>query len=285
MAQEINKLSNATNTALALSNLVLVTPQVDKGYQPQDKDGNILLVDAFLFNYEGDQQVRLSSDITDHYVEDNTSIQDQISLKPEEFNTVGYIGELTDFFENESVILKVLRQKLLVINAYTPELSASAQYAYNVAFQTYQVSQRVLSAYSINKWRSVNAENSEINVIGSNGLRDRGQNINKNQTKQQIAFQQLYGYWRDRVLFTVQTPWAIFKNMAIKDLVSIQSADTRMTTDFEITWKMIRFAKTTEDFNSINTIFNNQSAAEKNIGGGSTGAETSYLSKVFPGSF
>ena len=88
-------------------------------------------------------------------------------------------------------------------------------------------------------WGSITGDNSGTSVISGQGI-----TIARNQTKQQIAFQQFYGYWRTRTLFTIQTPWAIFQNMAIKSLRAIQSEETRMITDFEVTFKLMRFAET-----------------------------------------
>jgi hypothetical protein len=275
MAKELNPLADATTTALALSSLILVTPQVSKGYQPQDKNGN-LLNQTFVFSYEGEQMSQFGSTITDHFTENNESLQDHIALKPEIFKTTGYVGELGDFIPDLPPVLRQLQQKLILLSAFAPELSASAQNAYNQAFQSYQAVQSLAS--SVNSWKSIDGE--EINVIGSTGLRDDIPNINPNQTKQQIAYQQLYGYWRSRTLFTIQTPWAIFKNMAIEDVRAIQGEDTKSYSTFEVSWKMIRFAQVKEVYSSESSIFNNQLATEKNIGEGSTGADQIFDSRL-----
>ena len=43
---------------------------------------NAFGVGGFVFDSEGDTTVNLSADITDHYLEDNTSVQDHIAIKP-----------------------------------------------------------------------------------------------------------------------------------------------------------------------------------------------------------
>jgi hypothetical protein len=45
-------------------------------------------------------------------------------------------------------------------------------------------------------------------------------------------------------LFTVDTPWGFFTDMAIKSLTATQDATTRVITDFAITFKKMRFAQT-----------------------------------------
>jgi len=110
-----------------------------------------------------------------------------------------------------------------------------------------------------------------------------------NQTKQQIYFQQFYGYWQSNTLFTIQTPWAVFQDMAIENLVAIQDADTRMITDFNITFKMIRFASTqlvdqqiVYDNQNFQGRLNSLGASEENLGVNSLepDASTSFASMV-----
>lgn len=215
--------------ATALSNLILVTPQSVQGFQPQNKpnsDGTPSTAappPSFLFDFEGEQTLSLQSDITDHYVESNIAIQDQIALKPEIFTTHGFVGELNDVVPELLKPVKFVADKLTTIGAYEPQLSSTALIAYATAFQVYQTAQTIAN----------NAVASWDTLLGS-----------ENQNKQQIAFAKFYGYWRDRTLFTIQTPWAIFQNMAILNLRAIQDEETRVVTDFELSFKMIRTAAT-----------------------------------------
>lgn len=239
----LSSLAPITTAATALSNLILVSPQSTIGYQPTPSatapDTGVTLQNppALLFHYEGEQTVALESDITDHYVENNTAIQDQIALRPETITTHGFIGELNDIAPAALQAVQAIANKLTIIGAYTPVLSATALLAYNEAFQAYQIADNAVNA-AVSAWSSITGGGGE-SVIGSNGL-----TVKSNQTKQQTYFQQFYGYWRSRTLFTVQTPWAVFQNMAIKSLRAIQDAETNMITDFEVSFKTIRFAQT-----------------------------------------
>lgn len=238
-------ISGATSGISALSNLLLVSPQNTVGYQPQNPpnpDGSksaLPLPPAILFHYEGEQAVALKSDITDHFIEDNTAIQDQIALRPEEITTNGFIGELNDVAPVALQILQTIANRLTVISAYAPSLSATALLAYNEAAFAYSLASNLKNS-AISTWNSINGTGGE-NVIGSSGFVGPKQS---SQNRQQIAFQQFYGYWRNRTLFTVQTPWAVFQNMAIQSLRAIQGEETTQITDFEVTFKMMRFAST-----------------------------------------
>ncbi len=134
MAINLSALSNITTSATALSNLILVSPDKNAGIQANPRrysDGSFADRDpAFLFNYEGENTITLESDITDHYAEDNTALNDQIALRPELITTHGFIGELNDISPEILDPLKLLAEKLTVINAYTPVLSETAILAY-----------------------------------------------------------------------------------------------------------------------------------------------------------
>ena len=282
----LSALTPITTTATALSNLILVSPQQTIGYQPMNPpnaDGTPStkqLPPAFLFNYEGEQSVQLESDITDHYIQDNTALQDQIAIRPPIINTHGFIGELTDISPPALAPIKTLADKLTLVSAYTPALSVSAQIAYNTAFQLYQVAQNAINA-AVSSWSSINGTPSE-SVISGNA--DFPIALAPNQNKQQQAFQILYGYWQARTLFTVQTPWAVFQNMAIKSMRPIQDAETAYITSFEMSFKQMRFAQTAT---SNGTVGSNQqgraslqSANSTNLGTSTPAPSTSLTSSL-----
>lgn len=247
---DLSSLSNLTTAAQALSNLILVSPQRTVGYQPQNapsfKKETSVPPPAILFNYEGEQAVQLSSDITDHYIENNTAIQDQVALRPESITTNGFIGELNDVAPAALKPIQQLAQKLVNISGYVPQLSVSAQLAYNNAFLAYQVGASLVNS-AVSSWSSITGTGGQ-SVINGAGITPQ-----PNQTKQQIYFQQFYGYWKNRTLFTIQTPWAIFQDMAIQNLRAVQDAETRVITDFEVTFKIMRFASTLSTPNVLNS--------------------------------
>ncbi len=265
MAINLSGLAPRTTAATALANLVLVSPQSTQGYQPQNPpnlNGDTSTQQkppAILFHYEGEQTVQLTSDITDHFIEDNTAIQDQIALKPEIVTTHGYIGELNNVPPKGLALLKSAADRLTVINAYAPQASITAQIAYNEAFLLYQVAANAANS-AVAAWTSVAnffTGDSGESIVSSTGLKTAS-----NQNKQQVAFQQFYGYWRSRTLFTVQTPWAVFQNMAIASLRAIQSEETRVITDFEVQFKMIRNASTLTIGSGVPISYSGQAATQ-----------------------
>lgn len=278
MALNLTALSQGSSKAVGLGNLILVSPQQTTGYQPQNAPSwaknTAAPPKALLFNYEGEQSATLTSDITDHYIENNTAVQDQIALRPEIITTQGFVGELNDIAPGALQPLKTAAEKLTTISAYTPQLSTTALLAYANAFALYQTAASVINS-AASAWSSINGNNGESVINGNTQVDSQGNlaGASPNQSQQQIYFQQFYAYWKNRTLFTIQTPWAIFQDMAIQSLRAVQNADTRVITDFEVTFKLLRFASTASTDASLygdNSNFqgraSNQGAVENDLG-------------------
>lgn len=273
-------ISSITSSITSISNLLMVSPQNTIGYQPQASGASTASGNPILFNYEGEQTATLESDITDHYVEDNTAIQDQIAIKPPVITTHGFIGELNDIAPFYLQNLKTLANKLTVVSGYFPSLSVTALLAYNEAVFAANTALNVINSASdtIQSVAGVFTGGNGQSVVSGNGQLS----TSLGQNKQQAAFQQFYTYQTKKVLFTVQTPWAVFQNMAIKSLRAIQDAETRVITDFEVTFKMIRTASviTATPILDADGRLAFQGQTEKNLGNSSLSPSTTEFPYV-----
>lgn len=261
IANKLRSISSVGNAVNTFRNLILVTPE-NKGYQPTQQiiSGAAFPSNdkAFLFHYEGEQKYNLTADITDHFIESNTAIQDNIAIKPEKFTTQGFIGELNDVVPDELKVLQTIANKLTIINAYTPALSATALIAFNEAETIYRTAYATVTAAK---------QAFDSLVFGSTP-----------QNKQQTAFQMFSDYFNKRTLFTIQTPWRVKENMVIESLTAIQDGETDTISTFEITFKSMSFA-TTRNFQDAlfqlgQARFNAQSNSEPKNLGTSSGQET-----------
>ncbi len=289
MALNLSALSTVTTAAKTIANVILATPLSNQGIQPLAITASAIQEDGaqemapILFDFDGEQTVDLTSDITDNYTEDNTALQDQIALRPEVIRTNGYISELNDIVPEELKFLQTATQKLLLLEAYTPGLTVAALRAYNEAVTVYAVGRLAISA-AVSKWTepgtALQAQATRAGVELSGGM----------QNKQQAAYLRFMGYWRERRLFKVQTPWCIFPFCAIQSVRAIQGEDTRTVSNFEVTFKTIRFARTVQsgfiDFGQGR--FNNQAAPVLNNGNSTPVANiglADQLTAAFPRSF
>jgi hypothetical protein len=262
----VGALSSAGSLIGALSGLIAASPTATKGYLPQNATGPTGLLSlltgppSLLFHYEGEQTITLQSDVTDHFIEDNTTVQDQVALKPVLITTHGFIGELNNVAPATLALLQQAANTLTSITAYNPALTLTALNAYNSAFSSYQLGANAVNS-AVGAISSLGGNTGE-SVIGSIGTSIV---TAVNQNKQQTMFQQLFGYWQTRTLFTVQTPWAIFQNCIIQLVHPVQDDTTLTVTDFQVTFKQLNFAQTTTT-NVTQGQLSSQSAAVQNNG-------------------
>lgn len=236
-----------SQAARGLSNLALVTPLLSPAYGPISSDPNSFgqsLGPSLMFDYEGENVVQLESEITDHFIENNSSVSDNIALKPERITVHGFKGEVSNSFPAFLPPSTQVMSTLAAIGQFAPAFSQSAMNVINGAAQAYQAVQNAANG-AVSAWNSVTGQSAQT-TIGSAGITALG----ANQTKQQLIFSQFYGYWsaqlagRPPVLFSVQTPWAIFIPCAIEGMRWVQDEKSQEITDVSITFKMMRFIST-----------------------------------------
>jgi hypothetical protein len=226
---DLSLAGTAVNGVSTLSGIILVTPNVDKGILPQTTSGATVPIQkptSFFFHYNAEKTVTLESDITDHYAEDNTARQDQIALKPELLGMAGYIAELSDFLQPGSAqaILQQATDKLVSLAPFTPQISLAALIAYNTAAQLYTTAANAVAAVQ--------------STLGAFGVGSPAQN------KQQTAYLFFRKAYLFRTLFTVQTPWEIYKDVAIKMVKATEEESTTGWTGFQVQFKQMTFTST-----------------------------------------
>ena len=210
-----------------LSNVALITPSNTVGYQGIQINPNgtgQAIFPIFLFHTEGENRMELRTDITDHYVENNTAIQDHAAFPPIKVMVHGFIGELNDLLPLSSPVIAAINAVLAPIDVFAPNLSITAQNALNNANSAYTQIQNAANA-AVSAWNSLAAQGT--------------------QNKQQAAFQWWANARLQRWLFNVQTPWCVMRNMMPESIVPVQPEDSVSITDFFITFKEMRFADTT----------------------------------------
>lgn len=183
---------------------------------------------GFVFDNDGDTTVTLQAEITDHYTEDNKTIQDHIAIKPKRVTLKGYVGELVyrDGAGDGSPIQKTV-QKLTTISSFLPQLSAAAEQATAViqAARNGDLSLGNVSLESVNK------------VLDLWGL---AKNLGPDTSKQQQAYMYFKALYEQKILCSLQTPYEFLSNMAIESIIAIQPEGTKYVSDFTITLKQIR---------------------------------------------
>lgn len=291
---------------------------------------------GFLFDIPGDEWIELESQITDHFTEANTAIQDNIALSPEKVTVKGLVAELVmgasppaptapvtnplpdnipftppltggSTFSllssagigqlvktaGSSLALGILARKAPGITsaakAFGPTIIAGAQgritAAVTASLKTLQepanaaallipniqlpgpaqvavnVVKSVLPKLSgpiISALKTPNFPNSQTLLGGAVAQQSAAANASNSlnqvyeakqptppkRTRQTSAFLYFYSLWKGRQLFSVETPWGLWTNMAILTLRAEQSEETKSSTNFTVVFKKIHIADT-----------------------------------------
>ena len=233
-------LSQISQAATALSNLALITPSTNFGYQPFNSATNVSAGPSFLFNYEKENKVKLSAETTDNYLGDNTAVNDHTVKRPEIITVSAVIGEVTLIAPALSALAGVAQPVLALISTFAPSFSTSAMNVINETNAAYTEASNAVNG-AIGAWNSLTG-NGGPNIVNS-----FGEQISANQNAQQAMFSQIYGYWANQVnpdaptLWQVQTPWSVFQTCILLDCEVTQDEETEMLTEFKLTFKMLRF--------------------------------------------
>lgn len=215
--------SDSTSMFEVLNNLKVTRP--DK-YQAIVRPNNPPVgVAGYVFDIVGRGAMDLTSDITDHYVEDNTAIQDQISIKPEKFTVSGIVAELV-FTQPIQQLQDAVVNPLPLFGPLLPQFTIGSE-----------------QIQAANEASTASQTNAIVDTQSLYGFFN-GNVGSLSQTRQSKAFSYFYQLQRGRQLFSVETPWGIMNSMAIESVTAEQGEDSIYKSDFTITFKKIRFART-----------------------------------------
>jgi hypothetical protein len=174
---------------------------------------------GFIFDIPEDDEVKAQAEITDHFLEANITVQDQIALKPIEYTVKGLVAEVAAITPRPETVAKV--PDTLPENPFMlPDLTA------------YQLQEFDLGV--------------DADAITAGDAQDLWQLFNNrspqppSQTKQARTFLYFLEVFHARELFTVETPWGTLDNMAILFMSANQNDETKFASSFTITFKQIR---------------------------------------------
>lgn len=185
---------------------------------------------GFVFDVEGDTDISLKAEITDHWVENNTVIQDHIGIRPERIVLRNYVGELVDRTDSSTnTVLQQVVQKLTVVSDYLPL----------VAVQAAQVYDQLSSTDTL-----ANLDNLSVSDLTNEAtsLWELTKNLNPGASRQQQAYLYFKALFQQQMLVSMQTPFEFISNLAIESIEAHQSENSKDISEFSITLKQLRFA-------------------------------------------
>lgn len=226
-------------------------------------------ISGFVFDIPQEEQITLQADITDHYTESNSYINDHIVRKPREITLTGLIAELkieSGLFE---LITSIFQSSLSTVDAYFGDYTGQVgDIIQDVVSTAVNISNQVLQI--VNRIKNITA-----------GFDGEGNYLNL----QQRAFAKLEAMFYTNTLLTVQTPWKYFESMVIKDIRFSQGEETDGMSQITVTLKEWRSYDTisVDLSNILNTSRNNLQSSETVDIGNSQGSTNSIAFDSYSG--
>lgn len=241
---------NSLTTANPLSNLSSLTSSVGSALQqyvvsPMAAFG----IGGFIFGIDGEDEVALTSEITDHYAEDNTVLNDGIALKPKRFTLRSYVGEQQTLTSaSQPNPLEQVAQKLTTITSMLPAVSAAES----------QVGALIAGGTANLNFNSLVSSGANIYAMVKNLITPT--------TGQAAAYAYFQALYKMKILMSVQTPYEFITNMAIESVIARQDEETKNMSHFIIVMKEFRTAQTLIRANAASGATGIQNQTAQNLG-------------------
>lgn len=188
---------------------------------------------GFKFNVPKQEQIKMESEITDHYLDDNSVVQDHIIKRPLTITLNGLQGEYFYSVNELSDTIAKIVPTLKLVNQFLPKLSAATMQAKN-NWAKYQKQAK------LNTDSSLYSKGQLLwNTLNGLDLFQLYQNLIKLKSAQTRAFLFFEALWNSGAEFTVETSWKRYDNMVIQSLTPLRDNNADIT-DFTITFKQIR---------------------------------------------
>lgn len=184
-------------------------------------------IGGFELTIREDESIKLENSITDYYAEDNSSLQDNIALKPLTFTINGIVAEKYQDVTASTSVMETISKALAPVLRFMPDCTR------------FILQQIVVVEAMLGMIEKTIQEASDF-IYSLAGIPSGNDDINN----QQKAFTFFYSAYKSRELFEVALPWCTINNCAIESVEMTQPASTRMLSTLKITFKQMNFAST-----------------------------------------
>lgn len=190
---------------------------------------------GFRFHINNSEQVKMESEITDHYVDTNSTIQDHIAIKPVTITVNGLQGEYFYSVNQIQDMLAKVTPTMSLVKQFLPKLSEAAKQIRRKKI----IKENHYNAETNSLEASIRLEEYNFNAID---LFKTFQDIYKLKSAQTRAFLFFEAMHRSRAVFSVSTHWKRYDNMVIQSLTPIRDNNADIT-EFTITFKQLTFTE------------------------------------------
>lgn len=221
----ISTIAQTTSTGITDSRNFLDN-QANTLLRPATAEG----ISGFLFSVQNQETLTRSAEVTNHFTENNSFLNDHKTIQADVVTLNGFVGELV--FEAPTGVAalgQIIQSRLEATEAYLGDLTPGAV----------QQAQEAISQ-------------AQSTVSAINQTLDKTQNVlgffagdSTQLTAQEKAFTDLSALFESKDLLTVQTPWKYYDNLTMTGLALTQDAETNQITDITVTLQEIRTTETT----------------------------------------
>lgn len=183
---------------------------------------------GFAFDFYDEDTFEIDVDATDHWAEDNSSIQDHAAISPIRATLSGFVGEYVLPNPNAGVggALRQLERKMATISAYagkyTPgtvqaiagKVTGAISTAQDYLNQISQYAQQAQNLLALFQSAGANRQQRALNILTAAAL--------------------------SRQTFTLNLPWVQIQNVMITNIRATQNGDTASKSEFSVSVKQIR---------------------------------------------
>lgn len=189
---------------------------------------------GFKFNIPEREQIKMQSDITDHYTDSNNAVNDHIARKPITVTLTGVQGEYFYSVNKIEDMLSKVIPTLALVKQFLPKLPDGAKQKLLKKYQNLAITDKTPEALQ------TSSNKNEINNIDLFSLFQSLYKVTSSQTR---AYLFLKALWQSKALFSVETTFEKFDNMAVIDLTPLRNDSADMA-EFTVTFKQMNFAQT-----------------------------------------
>ena len=213
---------------------------------------------GFKFHVPRKEQITFNNQITNHYLENLEPAQDHIANEPVQITLEGFQGEYFYPVQKYEAMAALIVPTLSLIPEFMPKIAditkqvKSAKLAYEATASTSYTG--TLTQSAITSATNVNG----FEIGGGVSLKDKFsaaatayqgnfnsvdlfslfQSLYKFKSAQTRAFFFLESLWRSKMIFSVETSWKRYDNMAILNVIPIRD-DNADITDFKVVLQQI----------------------------------------------
>lgn len=190
---------------------------------------------GFKFHVPQTEMVNFENEVTDHYIDTNSAIQDHIVQKPITITVSGLVGDY--FYSNNEIedMVALITPTLALVKEFLPNITDRTVKRLTDA-QSGHINLPNIQIPDENVYLQLQSKkNFEFNIVDLFKLFQNLYKIKSAQTRAFIFFECL---WKSRARFSVETTWKRYDNMIVQRVQAKRDNNADIT-EFSITFKQI----------------------------------------------